>query len=187
MREERIASCKDGERKKPMCVYQWVASPGDAKGKEIIAERMQQVLTNNEGWEAYGYPVRQPRRTWLGWGLNATFTVQLDNLAIPVEKMMVLYLKSYGKDWADVRLSLLVEGSKDPDVGEWVVLHEAILEGFHDSQTSINYSHRTELGNFLQTGSSVRATFTIINGARFQVNGLAFCGLSNQANTASTN
>jgi hypothetical protein len=90
--------------------------------------------------------------------------------------MMLLYLKSYGKDWENVRLSLLVEGSNNPPSGDWGRLHETILEGFHDSKTSINYSYRIDLGDFLQAGGSIRATFTIISGGVFQVNGLAFCG-----------
>jgi hypothetical protein len=56
-----------------------------------------------------------------------------------------------------------------------IELHRSELEGIHDAQTSINYSHRISLGDFLVEGSSVRATFTIIGGNRFQINGLALC------------
>ena len=61
------------------------------------------------------------------------------------------------------------------DETEWKELHRAELEGIHDAETSINYSHDVVLGKFLVQGSSVRATFTIIGGNRFQINGIAWC------------
>lgn len=49
------------------------------------------------------------------------------------------------------------------------------LTGFHNSTTSINYSNQVDLGDNLVVGSSVRATFTLTQGAKFQINGIAFC------------
>ena len=179
MKEEQAAHCQRGEREKSVCVHKWVASKNSADRKEKIAREMEPVLKQNTGWVAYGFPIRQPRRTWLGTGPNATFAIQLDDLSTPINKMMVLYLRSYGREWEDVRLSLIVEGSDSPNDDDWVNLHQTILEGSHNSQTSVNYSHRIDLGDFLQVGSSIRATFTIISGAKFQINGLAICGLTN--------
>lgn len=137
---------------------------------------MNTVLNQNEGWTAVGYPVKKPQRTWLGEGQNATFTIQLENLDRPINKMFVMYLKSYGKLWASSRLLLVVEGSKPSyQGGNWKELRKAELDGVHDSPTSINYSHKIDLGDFLQLGSTVRANFTITGGSRFQINGLALC------------
>ena len=59
---------------------------------------MSTVPVQNNGWEAYGYPIRQPRRTWLGQGLNACFVIQMDDVATPIDRMLVLYIRSYGNN-----------------------------------------------------------------------------------------
>ncbi len=69
----------------------------------------------------------------------------------------------------------MVEGKIDNKSEEWIELKKLELTGFHDSQTSINYSEQIDLGSQLQVGSSVRATFTLVNGNQFQINGLAIC------------
>jgi len=85
------------------------------------------------------------------------------------------YLKSYGPDWEDVRLDLVVEGKLDKNSEEWIELKKLELSGSHNSKTSVNYSEQIDLGSQLQVGSSVRATFTVVQGTQFQINGLALC------------
>ena len=177
-KQKRLELCqKGGENSVQVsCVYQWIASKLGASTKGAIAKALDPVLKTNKGWKADGYPIKKPQRTWLGEGLNSTFTIQLDNLDSPVNKMLLLYVRSYGKLWKSSRLSLVVEGSKPShEGGAWKQLHKADLDGIHDSQTSIDYSHRINLGDFLQIGSSVRARFTIVGGSRFQINGMALC------------
>ena len=67
-----------------------------------------------------------------------------------------------------------MEGRKESD-GDWTELARFDLEGTHGAETSINYSHPVDLGGFLQKGASVRATFTVVGGNVFQINGMAFC------------
>lgn len=178
VREHSRLCSNGGKTTAVSCVYKWVAAKLATSTKEAIEEDMRPVLRSNSGWKADGFPVRKPRRTWLGVGLNSSFTIQLDNLDAPVDRMLVLYLKSYGAEWASSRLLLTVEGSNKADEGQeqaWEEIHRAELDGIHDSETSINYSHRITFGNMMKAGSSVRATFTIVGGRRFQINGLALC------------
>ena len=93
----------------------------------------------------------------------------------PLYPCVLQYLKSYGPDWEDVRLDLVVEGKLDKDSEEWIELKKVELSGSHNSKTSINYSEQIDLGSHLQVGSSVRATFTVVQGTQFQINGLALC------------
>ena len=86
------------------------------------------------------------------------------------------YLKSYGKNWAGSQLEILVEGKKaDAKDSRWETLHDAYLSGEQTTTTSINYSHHVDLGGFFQPGSSIRATFTVVGGNIFQINGLSLC------------
>ena len=61
---------------------------------------------------------------------------------------------------------------------EWTELKRLSLTGEHNSTTSINYSEHIDLSHtFLAQapGGNVRATFTVLSGNVFQINGLAFC------------
>lgn len=71
----------------------------------------------------------------------------------------------------------MVEGRKADHTkySPWEKLDHFNLSGQHSITTSINYSHRIDLGDFLHPGSSARVTFTVIGGTRFQINGLALC------------
>ena len=69
----------------------------------------------------------------------------------------------------------MIEGKVDKDSEEWIELKKLELSGSHNARTSINYSEQIDLGSQLQVGSSVRATFTVVQGKQFQVNGLALC------------
>jgi hypothetical protein len=63
----------------------------------------------------------------------------------------------------------------DTNSEEWFEMKRFELSGSHNATTSVNYSEQIDLGSKLQVGSSVRATFTVLQGAQFQVNGLALC------------
>ncbi|CAB9503794.1 expressed unknown protein [Seminavis robusta] len=156
------------------CVYKWVAAQQSARSKEEVHKAVSSVATNIEGWEAYGNPVRKPRRTWRALQENATFTIQLDNIESDVNQLVLLYLRSYGPNWVDVKLTVVVEGSA-PSAESWEKLNEALLIGSHNSETSVNYSKKINLKKVMEKGSSIRATFSLVAGRVFQVNGIAFC------------
>ena len=66
-------------------------------------------------------------------------------------------------------------GADANDPSSWLELKRLSLNGTHNAETSINYSEHIDLGNYLNIGSSVRATFTVVGGNIFQINGLALC------------
>jgi hypothetical protein len=86
-------------------------------------------------------------------------------------------LKSYGPAWEGSTLDVLVQGrfGDEGQASVWKELHSSRLHGFHSVATSVNYIHHADLANVSSPISSVRATFTIGNGTRFQINGLALC------------
>jgi len=171
-------------------VYNWIAAYLSASTAAAVKAVITKVATNIDGWEAIGFPIKKPRRTWIATGgLNSTFTIQLDDLKAPINRMLILYVKSYGTQWKSSKLQVTVEGRKkalltndDSDQStssssSWEKLHEFILSGEHNMTTSINYSQRTDLGDFWQEpqNSSVRVTYTLVSGTTFQINGLALC------------
>ena len=76
--------------KEASCPYSWVASRLHARTKEQVEATVRTVATHVDGWSGYGYQVRKPRRTWLGEGLFATFTIQLNNLTVPINHLMIM-------------------------------------------------------------------------------------------------
>ena len=82
-------------------------------------------------------------------------------------------MKSYGDKWNLSKLNVAIEGRKSSL--QWKRLHEFHFTGYHNSTTSINVSHKTDLGDFFQPGDSIRVSFTLVSGTTFQVNGLALC------------
>ena len=90
------------------------------------------------------------------------------------------YIRSYGERWEGSDLLVTVEGrahdSSDPSA--WGLITQFDLSGVHDSKTSINYLHRADLGeSLLVPGGGLRVMFQLVNGTRFQINGLALCGV----------
>lgn len=74
------------------CVYNWVAGRHNADTADAVYAAVSKVATSIKGWKAIGYPIRKPRRTWIATGLNSTFTIQLDSLKEPINRMMVMVI-----------------------------------------------------------------------------------------------
>mmetsp|Transcript_2758 Transcript_2758/g.4109 ORF Transcript_2758/g.4109 Transcript_2758/m.4109 type:complete len:628 (+) Transcript_2758:127-2010(+) len=155
------------------CVYSYIASYLGANNARQVRRAIAKVATNIQGWEAIGNPVKKPRRTWVANGFNSTFTIQLNDFKMPINRMLILFIKSYGPKWKDSQLEVVVDGKENKS--SWKNLKHFYLSGEHNTTTSINYSHRVDLEDFLQAGSSVRVTFTLVGGNTFQINGIALC------------
>jgi hypothetical protein len=72
------------------CSFKMIAHMLGAANADQVRRAIEGVATNIDGWDGYGYPVRKPRRTWKAMHQNATFTIQLDNLSQPMNRMLVL-------------------------------------------------------------------------------------------------
>ena len=87
--EEQLQQCTHN-KEATSCAYQFIAAKSGASTKEKVRDAITKVATNIEGWEAIGNPIRKPRRTWIATGHNSTFTIQLSNLDMPINRMLVL-------------------------------------------------------------------------------------------------
>ena len=92
--EEQSRLCRE-KKAGVYCVYSFVAATHGASTKEKVRAAINKVATNIQGWEATGFPVKKPRRTWAATGLNSTFTIQLDDLTTPINRMLILV--SFGR------------------------------------------------------------------------------------------
>ena len=80
----------DGRREGTKCSYKWLANWLGARSKEDVDRAVSGVATNVQGWQAVGFPVRKPKRTWQAMEKNATFTIQMDPVDTPVNRMLIL-------------------------------------------------------------------------------------------------
>ena len=90
-KKDSATRCSDSRKdKEASCPYSWVASRLHARTKEQVETAVRNVALHVDGWSGYGNQVRKPRRTWLGEGLSATFTIQLTNLTVSVNHLMIM-------------------------------------------------------------------------------------------------
>lgn len=86
---------------------------------------------------------------------------------MPIQKVTIQYIKSYKPKWGNSKLLL---GSS---VLERNGTSTAILDGVHNSTTSINY--RAEINDIhANPGETVVARFTLIGGSAFKITGMLF-------------
>jgi hypothetical protein len=83
-------NCLDNRTAGIVCEYQYIAHMLGASNADQVKKSVESVATNIDGWEATGFPVKKPRRTWQAMHKNATFTIQLENLKIPINRLLVL-------------------------------------------------------------------------------------------------
>jgi lysophospholipase L1-like esterase len=86
--QERL--CLENRTAGITCEYQFIAHMLGASNADQVLKAVESVATNINGWEATGYPVRKPRRTWQAMRNNATFSIQLDNMKVPINRLLVL-------------------------------------------------------------------------------------------------
>jgi hypothetical protein len=84
-------ACQNGNNSsKTKCIYKWVASLLASKTRHDVQQAVSSVATEIKGWKGFGEVWRPPRRTWLGEGLNSTFTIQLNNLDTPITNFLLM-------------------------------------------------------------------------------------------------
>jgi hypothetical protein len=134
---------------------------------------MDMVLLENKGWEAMGNPVRKPRPGWIAQRSKAAFTIQVNATTMRISKFTVIYLKSYGALWKDTRLSVTVLTRRGNVTRGGKERHE--IQGFHDSNTSVNYEADFPIRTPAEIGDSVHVHVNVHSGSTFRINGLMFC------------
>lgn len=86
--QERL--CLENHTTGITCAYQFIAHMLGASNADQVQKAVESVAMNIHGWEATGYPVKKPRLTWQVIHNNATFTIQMDNMKVPINRLLVL-------------------------------------------------------------------------------------------------
>lgn len=91
-------------------------------------------------------------------------------------KLTIHFLKSYGPDWANSHLRGSIQVQQKGSSGQMHVLQEKSfdLEGFHDQQVSISYTH--VVPNILvEKGEMIQLKLELIGGSNFKINAMMLC------------
>ena len=167
------------------CPYFWIANRAtNIKTKEDVKRVIDSVMVENRGWNEEGSPIRKPRPGWVASQPRAVFSIQINVTTLPIHRLTLLYLKSYGAKWEDSRLRITVRtrrrrnnnnnndnGTRTQSLFLSKVKHD--LVGFHNSNTSVNYEATIPLD--AHVGDTILATFHVASGKTFRINGMLFC------------
>jgi len=158
-------------RQASLCSYLWIVNRAtNIQTREDVRMAIDSVLLTNKGWEEDGYPVRKPRPGWVANQRKAVFEIQVNATESAIRKITIIYMKSYGPRWENARLRITVRVRRG-EVWVWKTKHE--LEGFHSSNTSVNYEAMLAVAG--EVGDQVLAKFEVFSGTTFRINGMLFC------------
>lgn len=118
---------------------------------------------------AHGNEVKKPRVGWIATKPGAFFELHVVAKELPIRKVTLIYMKSYGRKWLDAKLK--VELSV---LGNASVATAYYLDGIHNDTTSVNYRTQME-GIHAKVGETVVARFTLVGGYTFKISGMLFC------------
>ena len=176
--QKEASRCSEEKTRQPgqrPCPYAWAA---ERTTGVIYAAHVQQYLEpvlynydrDTSGWLATGFPTRQPRAGWYAKMPNATFTTRLVSTILPIRTFTIMYLKTYDKDEAVLRVTVnwKLSGTSHSGVFE--------MSNLHESKTSIIYAKRFTLpSGGVPPGTEVSATYQLIKGDFFKISGMAYC------------
>ena len=170
----REGECLDRQVRKgqEQCSFMWFANRlSDFKSVASIQEKMETVLTYNDGWKAGG-PAFASKHGWLAEQPNATFTMVMPNVTSDVLSISILSLKSYSEDWVGSRLEIRVFSE---DAAPVSTFH---IDGYHDdTKTSVILPHALVLEEpqVIKKGRPLRLEFELVGGKSFKISGMAIC------------
>jgi hypothetical protein len=154
------------------CPYFWIANRAtDIKTKEDVKRVIDSVMVENRGWNEEGNPIRKPRPGWVASQPKAVFSIALNVTTLPIHRLTLLYLKSYGTKWENSRLRITIRIRRYGTQLLPKVKHD--LVGFHNSNTSVNYEATIPLD--AHVGDTLLASFHVVGGTTFRINGMLFC------------
>lgn len=166
------ASCSDNNfQPGNACSFLWIASKVTAirDGNDVNAI-LKTVEIANDGWVGEGLPVRPPRPGYVANKSGASFTISVHAAKNPIRKVTLIYMKSYGEKWNTSRLAVNFRTMRG---NVMIAETSGELEGFHDSETSVNYDAFFDVA--AEVGDRVEAKFDVVGGAIFKITGMLFC------------
>lgn len=165
------------------CSYYWMVHKAtEVRRSKHVKALIRQVSIFNNGWVSEGNPIRPPRPGWVAQKQNASFGIRVTAKEFPIRKVTIHYMKSYGNKWKDSRLRVHFYASDKGGAAASVESSNSsaslvdvplTLEGFHDSNTSVQY--HTTFDVDAAVGASLAASFTLIGGTTFKIIGMFFC------------
>lgn len=148
------------------CTFTWIASVKEVETVETLNARMNEVVIQNDGWNA------ELDHNKLGYvptgGIGSSFVMEKKNIMEPIKTIHLMTMKSYGERWNDSRIIVTVIKGEDEVIGEMEI------EGFHQSETSVTYNHLIELNN-TNVGDNIKVSVKLIGGSTFKFTGMSFC------------
>jgi len=153
--------------------------------KQELKPIMDHVVFFNEGWDADGFPIRQPRTGWYGNGENASFSMKLENVTVDTNFVILLTMKSYGPKFLNSTLAVLPSVVKAPALMTSNFLNNRtvdfksdaaiLIDGYHETKTSVHFPHKVMIPGGAKVGDSIILDAKIVGGSHFKIAGLAFC------------
>mmetsp|Transcript_19999 Transcript_19999/g.42083 ORF Transcript_19999/g.42083 Transcript_19999/m.42083 type:complete len:247 (-) Transcript_19999:476-1216(-) len=163
----------DGTIHEPPCTYSFMVNRMTSISKATDVDRkIKEILVSVSGWQAEGYPIRQPRAGWYAKVEDASFSLKVE-ATMDTKFVTILSMKSYGDNFKGTKLAiefrtLRASGENDR------AMHE--ITGYHTTKTSIHVPHKFELPNGgVKKGESVLVDVRLVSGSYFKIAGLAFC------------
>jgi hypothetical protein len=162
------------------CVFAFLAAPLGTHGNQDDLNNYLRpfimLKASGGGWEARNDLREDGFVNKLGLVAtrpDATVTLALRNLQKPVRVITLHTLKSFGEKWLDARAKFTLEVFEK---GLQVYMHEFVIEGVHNQNTSISYPFRLDLHDRqASVGSTIRFRIDLIGGTTFKINALMFC------------
>jgi len=165
------------ERTEP-CTYAFMANA--MSGVNNVAElqaKMADVLKASDGWDASGFPKKQPKIGWYASKHGASFSLRIE-VKSDTNFLTIMSMKSYGPNFVDTILNISVQIVRKGDNQQALASSSASYEitGYHETRTSIHVPHKFELpGGGARAGDSILLDGKLTSGAYFKINGLALC------------
>jgi len=162
---------------------------------------MERVLISNDGWQAEGFPIRQPRTGWYSHIANSTFSMKVET-TVDTNFMLLLSMKSYGANFIGSKIAVttrvVVKGStvgnstnatttdgidvpalgNTTGVGVDDVDRNSgfVIDGYHETKTSVHFPHKIPISDGgAKAGDTIILDVKLIGGSYFKIAGLAFC------------
>lgn len=156
-----------------------------------IKAKMDEVLLQNEGWAAEGFPIKQPRAGWYSHKPNSTFSIKIERMEVNTKYVVILSMKSYSEKWVGSKLAVSTTVVNSPVVpehdGNRTLAWDAIggggssdsifyIDGYHTTQTSVHFPHKIPIpGGGAKAGESLILDAKLVGGSEFKIAGMAFC------------
>lgn len=178
-----VLESTSGQNKK--CTYAWVVNhlTGPSR-KEELKLLMEKNVFFNQGWQAGGRPIQQPRTGWYGKGENATFSMKVENITVDTNFLVLLTMKSYGPEFVNTRLAVLPTVVKAHVIADSFLDYRTVdfennatffIDGYHNTRTSVHFPYKVMIPGGAKVGDSIILDAKIVGGSHFKIAGLAFC------------